>query len=154
PPTTDLAGATSLGGLLFRQRTGGGTVDIRDVVVGNTFADVVTNTAGNPGPVMIATNVFNLTNYSGNPALMEVFATSLGGGPLSYQWYQISSGVTNPVPGANAQVYLIPSLSGSDQGAYFCAVSNGVSGAWSKTNFVSVNTAATPPTFTVQPKNT
>jgi hypothetical protein len=154
PPTTDLAGATSLAGLLFRQRTGGGTVDVRDVVVGDTFADVVTNTTGNPGPVLIATNVFNLTNYSGNPALMEVFATSFGGGPLTYQWYQISGGLTNAVPGAKAQTYFIPSLSGSDQGAYFCAVSNSMFGAWSKTNFVSVNTTATPPTFTVQPKST
>lgn len=152
PPTTDLAGATTLGGLLFRQRTGGGTVDIRDVVVGDTFADVMTNST--PGPVLIATNIFNLTNYAGNPALMEVFATSFGSGPLTYQWYQISGGATNPVTGANSQVYLIPSLSGSDQGSYFCAVSNSVSGAWSRTNFVSVNTTATPPTFTVQPKST
>ena len=87
-PTSDLgAAANGLAGLLFRQRTGGGTVDVRDVVVGTSFADVMTNTTCSP--VMVATNYNMVTNYEGNPALLEVFASSIGGGPLSYQWYQI-----------------------------------------------------------------
>lgn len=153
-PTADPgAVATGLGGLLFRQRTGGGTVDIRDIAVGLNFADVMTNT---PGPVMIATNYNVVTNYSGNPGLLEVFASSIGGGVLSYQWYQIAGGVTNAVPGANSQVYYVGSLSGSDQGNYFCAITNsGGIGQVSRTNFyISVNANPTAPGFTRQPTNT
>lgn len=150
-PTAD-TGTTpnGLAGLLFRQRTGGGTADIRDIAVGTTFADVMTNV---PGPVLIANNYNTVTNYSGNPALLEVFPTSIGGGPLAYQWYQIVGGVTNAVPGANSQTYFIPSTSGSDNGNYFCAVTNsGNFGALSGTNFyISVNANATAPFFTTKP---
>jgi hypothetical protein len=84
-----------------------------------------------------------VTNYPGNAALLEVFATSMGGGALSYQWYKISGGVTNPV-GGNSQKYIAPSLSASDVGNYFCAVTNaGSKGAVSGTNFyISVLPAA------------
>jgi len=154
-PTSDLgAAANGLAGLLFRQRTGGGTVDIRDVVVGDTFADVMTNQTC--GPVMVAANYNTVTNYAGNPALLEVFATSIGGGPLSYQWYQISGGNSNAVPSATSQTCLVPSLSGSDNGNYCCVVANSCgSNAVSTSNFyISVNTAATPPFFTVKPPAT
>jgi hypothetical protein len=149
-PTADPgAVATGLAGLLFRQRTGGGTVDIRDIAVGTNFTDVMTNL---PGPVLVATNVFNITNYSGNPAIMEVFASSIGGGVLSYQWYQVVAGVTNAVGGANSQTYVISSLASGDQGSYFCAVTNsGSIGALSRTNFVMVKTNLTAPAFTTQP---
>jgi len=151
-PTSDTGAITNgLAGLLFRQRTGGGTVDIRDVVVGDTFADVMTYSAAT-SPVLVATNYQTVTNYAGNPALLEVFATSFGGGTLNYKWYQISGGTTNPV-GGNSQTYLKSSLAGSDTGNYFCAVTNsGGQGALSGTNFfISVNAAPTPPGFTTKP---
>jgi hypothetical protein len=154
-PTSDAgAVATGLAGLLFRQRTGGGTVDIRDIAVGTTFADVVTNTT--PGPVLVATNYQTVSTYSGNLALLEVFATSIGGGVLKYQWYKIAGGITNAVAGGSAQTLLINSLSASDQGNYFCAITNaGGLSALSGTNFaITVNATATPPAFTVQPKST
>jgi hypothetical protein len=154
-PTSDLGAITNgLAGLLFRQRTGGGTVDVRDVSVGLSFADVVTNVAAT-SPVLVATNYNIVTNYSGNPGLLEVFATSIGGGPLNYQWYRVSGGVTNPV-GANSQLYYVPSLSGADTGNYFCAVTNsGSQGAVSTSAFyISVNTATTAPIFSSKPPTT
>jgi hypothetical protein len=150
-PTGDTgAVATGLAGLLFRQRTGGGTVDIRDVAVGTSFADVMTNS---PGSVLIATNFNTVTNYSGNPALLEVFPTSIGGGTLSYQWYQLVGGATNAVPGANSQTYVVAQTSALDVGNYFCAVTNsGGIGALSRTNFyISVNSTPTGLAFTSQP---
>jgi hypothetical protein len=154
-PTADPGAVTTgLAGLLFRQRTGGGTVDIRDVVAGTTFADVMTNTT--PGPVLVATNYMTVTNYVGNPALLEVFATSIGGGPLSYQWYRIVGSATNWIAGATRQTLTIEQLSGTDTGNYFCAVTNAAGmGALSATNFaISVNTMPTPPTFKIQPEDT
>ena len=151
-PTSDSGAVVNgLAGLLFRQRTAGGTVDIRDIAVGLTFADVVTNVAAN-SPVLIATNYNTVSTYAGNPALLEVFATSIGGGVLNYQWYHISGGVTNPV-GTSSQTYLVNSLAGTDAGYYFCAITNsGGVGALSRTNFqITVNTTATAPSFTSKP---
>jgi hypothetical protein len=141
----------TIAALGFRQRTGGGTVDIRDVAVGLTFADVVTNT---PGPVLVATNYNTVTNFIGNPALLEVFASSIGGGALSYQWYRISGGVTNAVGASSgSQKLFLPAISAGDEGAYFCAVTNsGGIGAVSGSDFyIAVNTTPTAPTFTVTP---
>ena len=155
-PTSDFgAAANGLAGLLFRQRTTGGTVDIRDIAVGLSFADVMTNTAAT-SPVLVATNYNTVTNYSGNPALLEVFATSIGGGALSYQWYQITPlGVTIPV-GGNSQTHVVASLTGTETGNYFCAVTNsGGQGALSTTNFyLSVNVIPTSPFFTTKPPTT
>ena len=149
-PTSDLgAVANGIAGFLFRQRTTGGTVGVHDVVVGLSFADVMTNT---PGPVLIATNYNTVTNFAGNPGILEVFATSIGGGALSYQWYRFSGGVTNAV-GVSSQTYVVASLSGTDTGSYFCAVTNvGLLGAVSTNSFyISVNTTPTPPFFTSKP---
>ncbi len=122
-----------LAGILFRQRTAGGTMDIRDVAVGTTFADVMTNL---PTSVLVATNFNLVTNFPGTPALLEVFASSLGGGPLSYQWYHIAGGLTNAVAGQNNQTMVIQQLSSADTGNYFCAVTNSAGvGAWSRTNY-------------------
>jgi hypothetical protein len=153
-PTADPGALTTgLAGLLFRQRTGGGTVDIRDVVVGDSFAVVMTNTT--PGPVLIATNYVSVTNYAGNPALLEVFASGIGGGALSYQWYQMAGGTTNRMAGATRQTYVVSQLGAADTGNYFCAVTNALgTGAVSGTNYsISVNTTPTPPTLATSPKN-
>jgi len=150
-PTADSGAVVNgIAGLLFRQRTGGGTMDIRDIAVGTNFADVVTNI---PGPVLVATNFNTVTNYAGNPALLEVFASGIGGGQLSYQWYQIVGGVTNAVAGANSQTYVVPQTSALDTGNYFCAITNsGGIGALSRTNFyISVNATPTGLAFTTQP---
>lgn len=155
-PTSDFGAAVNgLAGLLFRQRTTGGTVDIRDVAVGLSFADVMTNSAAT-SPVLVAANYNTVTNYPGNPALLEVFATSIGGGVLTYQWYQITTlGVTNPV-GVNSQTYVVASLTGTETGNYFCAITNsGGQGALSGSSFyISVNTTPTAPTFTSKPAAT
>ena len=160
--TANMAGPTSdsgavldgLAGLLFRQRTTGGTVGVHDVVVGLSFADVMTNVAS-ASPVLIATNYNTVTNFSGNPGLLEVFATSFGGGALSYQWYRVSGGVTNAV-GVSSQTYLVPSLASTDTGSYFCAVTNtGLQGKVSTNAFyISVNANPTPPFFTSKPPAT
>src|SRR5262249_40245679 len=86
----------NLAGFIFRQITPGGVMDIRDVAVGTTFADVMTNTLAN-SVVQVATNFNTSTNFPGTPALLEVFPTSIGGGALTYQWYKIFGGVTNQV---------------------------------------------------------
>lgn len=150
-PTSDPGAVTNgLAGLLFRQRTGGGTVDIRDIAIGDSFADVVTNVLANT-VVQVATNINVVTNYPGNYAALEVFATSLGGGPLTYQWYQISGGVTNAV-GVNKQTYVVAQSSASDTGNYFCAVTNAAgNGALSSTNFYIKVLPDAGIGFTVQP---
>jgi len=50
-------------------------VDIRDVAVGTTFTDVMTNT---PGPVLVATNYNAVSAYAGNPACWKCLPRALG----------------------------------------------------------------------------
>ncbi len=155
-PTSDTGAVTNgLAGFLFRQRTAGGTMDVRDVVVGTTFADVVTNANAN-STVLVATNFNVVTNYAGNPGLLEVFPSSIGGGTLTYSWYQIAGGVTNLMStssSSSGQKYYVASLAGSDTGYYFCAITNSWgNGVVSTTNFhIGVNTTATAPFFTAKP---
>ena len=144
-PTSDNGTVTNaLVALLLRQRTGGGTMDIRDIAVGDSFADVMTNTT--PGPVWVAMQTGNITNYAGNPALLAVAASSIRSGQnLTNTWYHVGTGIV----GGNSSKLLISSLSSSDEGSYYCAVTNSVgSGSVSGTSYVSVNTTATAPVIT------
>ena len=143
------AAASGLAGFLWRQRTGGGTVDVRDLAVGLTFASVMTNSCG---AVLVATNYNTVSTYSGNPALLEAFATSIGGGPLSYQWYKLSGGTSNLISGATGQTYLVPQVSSADVANYCCVIANSCgSSASTTTNFaIAVNATLTPPTFSTK----
>ncbi len=143
-PTSDTgAVSNALAAFSFRQSTGEGILLIRNVIVGNTFADVVTNVQTTP---VIAIQPKPISDYQGNPAKMEVVASGLG---ATYQWYQNNS----PLSGANSPIYSIASLGAGDAGNYYCAISNGGGTTNSVTNLVSVNTTPTPPTFTLEPTN-
>jgi hypothetical protein len=135
-----------LAALAFRQSLGEGILEIRDVMVSTSFADVVTNTPANALPV-IGQQPISVTNYSGNPAILEVAASGMG--ILTYQWYQNNA----LLPGATSQLYLMNSLGGGDVGSYYCAVSNSAGGTLSSPAYVSVNTTLTTPTITSQPQN-
>jgi hypothetical protein len=136
--------SNALAAFSFRQTTGEAVLDIRNVIVGLSFTDVVTNAAAIP---VIARQPSGITNFSGNPGSMEVLASGLG---ATYQWVQDG----NPIGGGTSQTLVIPDLEATNQGNYYCIISNTAGAVNSKTNFVSVNTTPTPPSFTVVPTDT
>jgi predicted extracellular nuclease len=96
----------------------------------------------------ITTQPQSQTIASGQTATLNVVAT--GSAPLSYQWYEGSSGnITNPVSGATAASFTTPALSATT--SYWVRVSNGAGSADSNTATITVNAAATPPSITTQP---
>lgn len=142
----DIGSVTSpLSCFCFRQALGEGVLEMRDVAVGTSFADVVTATPSIP---VIGLQPAGVTNYSGNAAILEVAASGMG--VLTYQWYKDDS----PLFGATSQAYVISSLQGTDEGAYYCEIGNTAGTATSASAYVSVNTTPTAPTFVEQPQNT
>lgn len=127
----------------FRQAAGEGVLEIRDVMVGRSFAEVVTNVPVTP---VIGLQPANVTNYAGNPAILEVAASGMG---LSYQWYRNGGQLT----GETRQLLLFSSLQGLDQGTYYCAISNSADTTNSESVYVSVNSTPTRPVFTLNPAN-
>ena len=145
-PTSDTGAVTNtLTSFAFRQAAGVGVIQNVKLLVGQTFADVVTNA--------VTKAVFGLqpvavSNFVGNPMSLSVLAS--GKGVLTYQWFSNSIAIS----GANSNVYSVASLTAADAGNYFCQVSNGAGPTNSATVAVTVNTTPTPPVFTVLPQST
>jgi hypothetical protein len=129
----------------FRQALGEGVLELRDVVVGNSFSDVVTNTPAIP---VIGLQPAGVTNYLGTPAILEVAASGMG--VLTYQWHKDG----DQISGATSQYYVIGSLQSNDQGNYFCVIGNTAGSTNSASAYVSVNTTPSPPVFVTSPQNT
>jgi len=97
-------------------------------------------------PAAISTQPAATTINSGGTATLSVTAT--GTAPLTYQWYQGTSGVTTTPVGTNSASFTTPALS-SDT-SYWVKVTNvaNTSGAFSNAALVTVNqpaVVATPP---------
>jgi hypothetical protein len=134
----------AIAALSFRQNLGEGIMDIRDVAVGLTFADVMTNTPTQP---LIGLEPSNVTNFSGNAAFLEIGASGIG---LTYQWVKDNS----PLTGATSQMLLFDSLQGTDQGSYYCTISSSGGTTNSDAAYVAINNTPTAPVFTTPPQNT
>jgi hypothetical protein len=139
----------------LRQRTGGGIMYMSDLEVsydwngsGSGFAAV---TAGEtPTTPVIGLLTPGITNYSGNPALLEVAASGMD---LAYYWYQngvlLSDGADGgTIAGSSTAALAINPLSSANAGTYTLVVSN-VAGTASSNVIVSVNSNPTAPSFTL-----
>jgi hypothetical protein len=153
-PYTGLVGVTDFGPITnalaafaFRQRTGIGRELIRNILVGTSFSDVVTNTPAIP--LIGLQPAANTTNYAGNPALLEVCASGMG--ELNYTWYQITAGpLTNQVQTGTSQQLYFSSLSALNAGQYFCTISNTAGSTNTALANLVVNSTPTAPFFTAQ----
>jgi hypothetical protein len=117
------------------------------VQVSNVVGSVNSNTATitvQTGPA-ITTQPANQTINSGQTATLTVVAT--GTAPLTYQWYQGSSGDTsNPIAGATNSSYTTPALTATS--SYWVKVSNVVGSVNSSTATITVQIG---PAITTQP---
>ncbi|MFI5167104.1 MAG: fibronectin type III domain-containing protein [Thermoanaerobaculales bacterium] len=97
----------------------------------------------------ITTQPQSQTIQSGQTATLSVIAT--GTAPLSYQWYQGSSGDTSHAVGTNATSFASPALTTST--SYWVRVSNACGHADSATATVTVGGGCTSPSITAQPQS-
>lgn len=148
---TSAASTNGVSAYAFRQNTGQGQQTVDNLVVGDTFADVVTNVAF--GPPFFANQPVGTTNYSGNPFSMSTDVS--GRGALTYQWYlggNAISGASGTTGGAATITYSIASLGAGDDGTYTLVVSNSYgSSVTSVPTVISVNTTPTAPFVATQP---
>jgi hypothetical protein len=122
---------------------------------GSGFAAV---TAGiTPTTPVIGLLTPGLTNYVGNPGLLEVAASGID---LTYGWYQIANGATNELSdttnftGSASTMLNFSYLDATNSGSYFVVVSNEAGAVTSSVAVVSVNATPTPPMFVLQPIST
>lgn len=135
--------------IAFNQYTGQGIAAIGDVMVGQNFTDVATNTPQLP---VIGVQPQGVTNYSGTSATLYVAASGIG---LSYQWLSNSLPLTDDgvtVSGSATPVLTLSALQNSAN--YTVVIANSAGSVTSLVAAVSINSTPTPPFFTLQPQST
>ncbi|HVS50888.1 MAG TPA: immunoglobulin domain-containing protein [Opitutaceae bacterium] len=108
-------------------------------------ATLTVNVVGTPPT--ITTQPVNATVNAGTSVTFTVVAS--GTGTLSYQWKKSGT----PIAGATSASFTIASPQSADAGSYTVTVTNSGGSATSSAATLTVNTAATAPTITVQPAN-
>ncbi|HEY4416351.1 MAG TPA: immunoglobulin domain-containing protein, partial [Verrucomicrobiae bacterium] len=140
--------ATSTGtivGYAFRQASPEGIVYIDNLLVGTSFADVVSS--GPVGPTII-TQPQDANVFVGNNASFTSLAA--GDAPLTYQWYYNTNTVLTGETNATLTVSNVTTLSA---GTYSAIASNNVSTASTRYAVLTVSSTPIPPVITNQPVN-
>jgi hypothetical protein len=164
PPSSLASGVTSdtftpsglpMAAYGLREASGVGILDMDNLEVsfdwngaGSGFAAV---TAGvTPTLPVIGLITPGLTNYSGNPGILEVAASGIG---LTYAWYQGSNALadTTNFQGSASDALVFSYLDATNAGNYTVVVSNQAGAVTSSVAVISVNATPTPPVFTLQP---
>jgi hypothetical protein len=119
--------------------------DSNSTSVDSNTATITVNSTTAP---TITTQPVGQTIASGQTATLTVVAT--GTLPLTYQWYQGTSGTTSTKVGSNSASFTTPALTATT--SYWVQVSNSVGTANSNTATVTVSSTA-PPNITTQPSS-
>jgi hypothetical protein len=115
---------------------------------GHADSNTATITVNQPTAPTITSQPANQTISPGAMATLTVAAT--GTAPLTYQWYQGTSGnTTNLISGATNTMYTTPSLKVTT--SYWVRVTNSAGHADSNTATITVTTKSLPPTIVSQP---
>jgi hypothetical protein len=93
-----------------------------------------------------------ITNYSGNPGLLEVAASGID---LTYAWFQGTNALsdTTNFQGSATSTLAFNYLDSTNAGNYTVVVSNEAGSVTSSVAVVSVNATPTAPIFTLEPSN-
>jgi hypothetical protein len=115
--------------------------------VSNSCSIVTSNTA-----TLVVNNPVNITSQSGDSvkcvgASMMFAVTASGTAPITYQWYHNGNAIT----GGTSATYSIVAVSTTDNGAYYCIISNACNTVQSSAKNLTVNTV---PTITQQSSDT
>jgi hypothetical protein len=95
------------------------TMAIDNLLVGTTFADVV---SGSVNPPTIVVQPQDVTVFAGSSA---GFTNLAAGDPtLAYQWYSVTNNVTNAIPGATGLTLTLTGVATNQTGYIFAVVTN------------------------------
>jgi hypothetical protein len=138
---------TSVAGFGVRNHIGGGPLTLSSLIIGTSFADVVSSSDG-ANPPFVAVAPVGVTNFVGGPATLTVVA---GGDQdtITYQWFDGST----PISGATSSSYTIPSLAPTDAGVYSVTIANTAGTVTAGNINVGVISSSALPTINTQPAN-
>ncbi len=126
----------------------GATVAIDNLLVGTTFADVV---SGSVNPPTIIVQPQDVTVFAGVNASFTNLAA--GDPTLIYQWYSVTNNVTNAIAGATGLTVSLTGLATNQSGLYFAMVTNSAGTNFTRSAVLTVSPQPIPPTITNQPVN-
>ena len=151
---TDTTSATSIATYSFRQNTGEGVINVDNLVVGTTFADVVVGSV-NP-PSLVIQPADNTTVFIGGTATFTNLA--VGDPTIAYRWYYntntLMTNNTFSVSGATNIILTITNVALTQSGIYSCVSSNAAGTNVTRFATLFVNSVPVPPTITNQPAST
>jgi endonuclease/exonuclease/phosphatase family metal-dependent hydrolase len=134
--TSESASAFTVVSYALRENTGEGALNLGDLRVGTSFAEVVS--AGSGQPPAITVQPQNQTVTNGDSVTFSVTAT--GAPPLNYQW---QCNGTN-LPGAVGSNFVLASATFAQAGIYAAVVTNGAGSTLSDPAALSVWSASAP----------
>lgn len=136
--TSETAATITISAYAFRQSGGIGSLTIDNLLVGATFADVVTNTPAITNPPVITTQPTNQTATVGDTVTFTVSAT--GNPAPTYQWRFNSTNLS----GETNTTLTLNSVTTNQAGSYLVIVSNTVAVTNSDPATLTVNPAVSP----------
>lgn len=126
----------------FRQSTSEGVIHVDNLVVGTTFADVV---SGSVNPPTIVAQPQDITVFAGSSASFTNLA--VGDPTLGYQWFSVTNNVTNAIPGATGLTLTLTGLTTNQTGFIFAVVTNSAGTNSTRLAQLTVSPQPIPPTI-------
>jgi hypothetical protein len=121
-----------------------GIMSINNLVIGTTFADVVPASAGSNPPFFAIQPVANTNLFAGNNFTNNVL---VGGDPSTLQWYSVTNGVTNAIPGATSSTLTLLNVQTNQSGSYYAVAVNSAASVTSSVVAVKIAAQPVPPAF-------
>ncbi len=147
----DSSTAVNINAYGFRQNTGEGIIDVDNLIIGTSFADVVPGSV-NP-PTVVIQPQDNITVFVGQTVSFTNLAT--GDATISYQWYyNTNTPLANnlgSISGTTTPILTLTNLALIQSGTYSCVSSNAAGTNVTRYANLLVNNVPVPPTITNQP---
>lgn len=148
---TDTPSTATIHAYSYRQSSTEGVVDVDNLIVGTTFADVV---AGSVNPPIFVTQPQDSTTpfIAGSASFTNL---AVGDPTIAYQWYYNTNILlTNnsfSVSGVTARILTLTNLVTAQAGTYSCVATNPAGTNVTRFATLVVNTVPVPPSITNQP---
>jgi len=146
----DVSTPTVINAYSFRQASAEGVIDVDNLVVGTTFADVV---PGSVNPPVIVTQPGDTNVFAGSPVVLKSLA--VGDPTITYQWYYNTNTMENDngtsIVGSTSNILTLTNLAVGQSGTYSCVASNAAGTNLTRFASLIVSPAPIPPTITNEP---
>lgn len=134
----------------YRQNGGEGVIDVDNLLVGTTFADVV---AGSLNAPIFITQPNDTNAFAGGTVTLKTFA--LGDTNISYAWYYNTNTLMTDngtsIVGSLSNTLVLTNVNVGQSGTYSCVASNAAGTNVTRFAQVSISPTPIPPTITNEP---